>query len=136
VSIALSRPFTFGRPPAGKIDELTEAEATPSNFLENYVNRKEPVVIRGAGAAWPAASLWQHRSHLTEKYGRFTMTLENKHEHDGGDKRKASLSDFLDNHLEDSYIVSELPEPMFVDVDVPRGLRCGQCHLSQISSTF
>ena len=118
-------PFGSTHPPTGSIAELRDAEVTPRLFFEEYMNLRRPLVIRGVGKGWPASQSAWTDERLDAVYGGMVMTLESKREDNPLPKSKATLHDFLAHHQHDSYIVSELPQPMYKDVQVPWCLQCG-----------
>ncbi|CAB4003102.1 Lysine-specific demethylase 8 [Paramuricea clavata] len=117
------------RPSVGHVEELHEIP-TPSIFWENYASAGTPVVFKGAAKRFPAFKLWTDEF-LTENFGNLEVKLESKKEKDetpigerglGRDTIKSYLSDY---HAKDSYVVSQLPDPMARDVDVLSCLSCG-----------
>lgn len=118
--------FGSTHPPYAAVSEISSSaeQFSSQRFLEHYVNMKEPVVVRGVATQWPATALWTDE-HIAAEYGGYMLTMEKKHEAESGAKLKATFVDYLEKHQDTGYIVSELPGPMFKDIDVPRGLRCG-----------
>ena len=89
--------FGTTHPPYASVAEISEADFGSRVFLEEYVNHKEPVVIRGVGRNWPASSLWSD-AYIAAEYGDYMLTLEKKHESEGGAKQKATYVEYLANH--------------------------------------
>eukprot|EP00041_Stephanoeca_diplocostata_P031514 m.983098 g.983098 ORF g.983098 m.983098 type:complete len:321 (-) comp23973_c0_seq41:4018-4980(-) len=120
------KPFGTGRKPSWEIAEIDAKDLSAKTFLEQYVNKRTPLVIRNETNSWPAFSLWGNDTYLSTAYGQLHVTIEHKLEAVPMDKAKVTLEDFLHTpYQSDRYVISELPQPMYKDVRVPPYLRCG-----------
>ncbi|CAB4006791.1 Hypothetical predicted protein [Paramuricea clavata] len=104
---------------------------TPLEFWSNYVKISKPVVFRGAAKHSKAYKLWSDE-YLKERYGDLEVRLESKGEKSGrvpiGAKGlgRDTIGSFVGSYHEmNSYVVSELPTPMWDDVNVQPCLTCG-----------
>lgn len=113
----------------GHLDVL-ETIPSPQMFWEQYASVRKPVVFRGAAKNFPAFSLWTD-SYLKQNYGELEVKLEAKKEKDGtpvGDRGvgRDSIESFLNTYIKkDSYMVSQLPDPLAREVRVLPCLMCG-----------
>lgn len=113
----------------GHVDVLTTIPS-PQDFWDNYASIRKPVVFRGAAKNFPAQSLWTD-NYLKKKYGNLEVKLEAKKEKDHvpvGDRGlgRDTIKSFLDSYVEkDSYMVSQLPDPLAKEVRVLPCLMCG-----------
>ena len=116
-----------------KVDEsFADNLISPAEFAEKYVLPRKPIVLRGVVNSWPATKLWTDE-YLKEHYGDMEMRLEGKKEKAsqmpkgdvclGRDRLKTFLKDFREGA--NKYIVSDLPTPMWHEVNVPPPMSCG-----------
>lgn len=124
------KPFGSHRPPDVPIEE-TEIIPDPWTFWENYVKPEVPLLLRGAARKSPAFTLWTEE-YMKTNYGSLEIRLEGKNEglsripigSEGLGRDK--IDSFLEHyHSRDSYVVSQLPEPMYRDVTVLSCMTCG-----------
>lgn len=117
--------FGSSHPPSWTIDEYQPGELSPEDFWEKYVNKREPVILRGETLSWPAHSLWTDEylasefavkraencgvgrwsgswlsvwHPVAEEYGGMKVIIEHKFENAGIDKSKMLLGDYLEQH--------------------------------------
>lgn len=124
------KPFGHHRPPDVIIDELYDLP-DPQTFWDEYVSLEKAAIFRGAAAHSPGFTLWTEE-YLSEAYGDLEVRLEGKHERNSGipvgekglgrDTLRSFLQTFRD---QDTYIVSELPQPMYKDFYIPPSISCG-----------
>jgi hypothetical protein len=113
----------------GHVDVLTSIPS-PQEFWEKYASIRRPVVFRGAAKNFPAQSLWTD-SYLKKNYGNLEIKLEAKKEKDHvpiGDRGvgRDTIESFLNSYVQkDSYMVSQLPDPLAEEVRVLPCLMCG-----------
>ncbi|XP_028411093.1 uncharacterized protein LOC114533693 [Dendronephthya gigantea] len=112
------------------IDERFDVPS-PLEFWTDYVKISKPVVFRGAAKHSKAFTSWTDK-YLKQNYGDLEVRLENKGEKSGGVPIGAkglgrdTIAHFVDTyHDVNSYIVSELPTPMWSDILVQPCLTCG-----------
>ena len=112
------------------IDEVLD-NLSPDDFWQHYVSSSRPAIFRGAAKHSPAFKKWTD-AYLAGNFPNMEIRLEAKQEADGylprGDLGIGR--DYLSNvveyyHKTDVYVVSELPFPMYKDVDVLPCLSCG-----------
>ncbi|XP_046850190.1 uncharacterized protein LOC124443722 [Xenia sp. Carnegie-2017] len=117
------------RPSDGHVKILHEIPS-PQKFWEEHAHYRTPVVFKGAAKSFPAFNLWTDE-YLVQKYGDLEVKLEAKKEKDevpvgiqglGRDTIKSYLSSYKNK---DSYIVSQLPDPMATEINVLPCLSCG-----------
>ena len=117
------------RPSDGHIEQLHKIPH-PELFWTKYASTGTPVVFKGAAKQFPAYRLWTDEF-LIENFGDLKVKLESKIEKDkipvgekglGRDTIKSYLRDY---QTKDSYVVSQLPDPMARDVNVLQCLSCG-----------
>ena len=112
----------------GHIDVL-ETVPHPQDFWNDYVSIRKPVVFRGAAKNFPAFTLWTDE-YLKKNYGDLEVKLEAKKEKEHvptGERGvgRDTLRGFLETYqLKDSYIVSQLSDPLAEEVRV---LPCWMC---------
>jgi len=113
----------------GHVDILNTIPS-PQHFWEQYASQRKPVVFRGVAKNFPAFSLWTD-SYLKEHYGELEVKLEAKKEKDKtpvGDRGvgRDTIESFLNTYVQkDSYMVSQLPDPLAKEVRVLPCLMCG-----------
>ncbi|XP_031562801.1 uncharacterized protein LOC116298457 isoform X2 [Actinia tenebrosa] len=112
------------------IDELHDVPSA-KDFWERYVKPSRAVVLRGAAKNSPAFTKWTDE-YLAKHYGDLVVRLERKKEKSGavpvGVKGIGldTIGNFIKHyHQTNSYIVSELPTPMWHDFQVQPCLLCG-----------
>jgi hypothetical protein len=129
VPVGHGRPLGQHMPSDGHVDELHKIPPPPL-FWEKYASTRTPVVFKGAAKGFPAFNLWTDKF-LLENFGNLEVKLESKFEKNktpigerglGRDTIKSYLSNY---QMKDSYVVSQLPDPMAHDVDVLSCLSCG-----------
>jgi len=49
------------------VDEISASKITEKEFLDNYVNRNRPCVLKGAVRHWPAFTRWRQIDYLTSR---------------------------------------------------------------------
>ena len=117
------------RPSDGHVTELHEVPAPPL-FWEKYASTRTPVVFKGAAKDFPAFKLWTD-DFLMSNFGDVEVKLESKKEKDetpigerglGRDMIKSYLAHY---QTKNSYVVSQLPDPMAKDIKVLSCLTCG-----------
>ncbi|PIK59176.1 hypothetical protein BSL78_03922 [Apostichopus japonicus] len=120
-----------GHRQADVLIEETEVIPDPWTFWEKYVKPETPLILRGAARKSPALDLWTEE-YLDKHYGSLEVRLEGKLEATSripvGSEGlgRDTLGSFLKHyHRTDSYIVSQLPEPMYRDVTVLSCMSCG-----------
>ncbi|XP_071499211.1 uncharacterized protein [Diadema antillarum] len=123
-------PFGGHQPPDVDIDELFEIPG-PQVFWDKYVSVRRVAVLRQAATHSPGFTKWTE-GNLKELYGDVEVRLEGKHERKsriplgekglGRDTLRSFLETFRDK---DTYIVSQLPEPLYEDFHVPPCISCG-----------
>ena len=126
-------PFGYQRPADYPIDVCEDPFAlSPAQFYEQYVATRRPLVFRGAAKHFKAFSQWSKRS-LIEKYGSLELRIEPRR--DGSSINPIGalgmgrdlLSNFVENmETSDNYVVSELPVPMYGDVELLPCMSCGR----------
>lgn len=130
IPIGHLKPFGDHRPPDVPVDE-TESIPDPWTFWEKYVKPGDPLILRGAAKKSPAFSLWTE-DYLTQNYGDLEIRLEGKSEawspvpvgSEGLGRDK--ISSFLKRYGDkDTYVISQLPVPMYRDVMVLPCMSCG-----------
>ena len=113
----------------GHVEQLYEIP-NPDKFWEKYASTGTPVVFKGAAKTFPAFELWTD-DFLTRHYGNLEVKLEAKKEKNktpigekglGRDTIRSYLNDYKSK---DSYVVSQLPDPMAHDVNLLSCLSCG-----------
>ena len=128
------------RPSDGHVEELHEIPAPPL-FWEKYASTGTPVVFKGAAKSFPAFKLWTDEF-LMENFGNLEVKLEAKKEKNktpigerglGRDTINSYLSDY---QTKDSYVVSQLPDPMAQHVKVLSCLSCGTFAERIMEATF
>ena len=129
IPLGHGQPLGRHMPSDGHVEQL-HTIPTPPLFWEKYASTRTPVVFKGAAKSFPAYNLWTDKF-LIEKFGSLEVKLESKTEKNktpigerglGRDTIKSYLSDY---RMKDSYVVSQLPDPMTEDVDVLSCLSCG-----------
>lgn len=118
---------------ADAVDEVyPENMISPEDFANKYVTPRKPIVFRNVVKNWPAYKTWTDE-YLTEQYGDLELRLEAKKEKQGqipkGDicLGRDTMKKFLQDYKQgaDKYVVSELPTPMWHEVNVPPPMSCG-----------
>lgn len=113
----------------GHVDVLEEIPS-PAEFWNKYASTRRPVVFRGAGKNFPAFNLWTDE-YMKDKFGEMVVKLEGKKEKEKvpvGERGlgQDTIRSFLDTYQKkDSYIVSQLPDPMSKEVMVLPFMTCG-----------
>ena len=113
----------------GHVDILNEIPS-PMEFWDKFASKRRPVVFRGAGKSFPAFRLWTD-GYLKDKFGDMVVKLEGKKEKDEvpvGERGlgQDTIRSYLDSYQKkDSYIVSQLPDPMSKEVMVLPFMMCG-----------
>ena len=113
----------------GHIDVL-ESVPHPRVFWNDYASVGKPVIFKGAAKNFPAFTLWTDK-YLKDNYGDLEVKLEAKKEKEKvpiGERGlgRDSLRSFLDSYQQkDSYIVSQLPDPLAKEVRVLPCWTCG-----------
>ena len=129
IPVGHGQPLGRHMPSDGHVEEL-HAVPTPPLFWGKYASTRTPVVFKGAAKSFPAFNLWTDKF-LMEKFGSLEVKLESKTEKNktpigerglGRDTIKSYLSNY---RMKDSYVVSQLPDPMAEDIDVLSCLSCG-----------
>ena len=116
-----------------KVDEtFADNLISPEEFAEKYVLPRKPIIFRNVAKSWPAYKLWTDE-YLKEHYGDMEMRLEGKKEKGskmpkgdvclGRDRLKTFLKEYREGS--DKYIVSDLPTPMWHEVNVLPTMSCG-----------
>jgi hypothetical protein len=132
------RPLGEHLQPEGEIASVEwdgRSGISPFALWDNFTRDRIPVVLRSAITDWPAMELWKNDTWLRERYGYLEVRLEEKKERGEGAGAVSGLvgyaRDTIDNFLrryqlpgENGYVVSQLPDPMRRDVNVPRFLNC------------
>ena len=125
--------------PEDTIDEYNGSlSLSAETFYKEYVLKRRPVIIRNAAVDMPAFSKWTDE-YLNSTFGHLELRLEEKVEGASNDRLPAgkfgigrdTLQNFLSGYLEadaNGYIVGELPEPMFEDVDVLPCMACSSIY--------
>ena len=126
------KPFGAHRAPEGPVREL--ADPSPKQFYVECVSRAEACIIRNVTQSWPAFGKWTNTQYLYDNFGEFNVTVEKKREDEHG-KGKQLLKTFIDEG-ETGYVVTEMPGPMFMDVDTPRSVRCGNLLEKMVEVNF
>ena len=117
------------RPSEGHVEERNDVPS-PDEFWEKYAKTRSPVVFRGAAKDFPAFHLWTD-NYLMQYFGELEVKLEAKREKDKvpiGEKGlgRDTIRNYLNDYkTKDSYIVSQMPDPMTRDVNVLSCLSCG-----------
>lgn len=110
--------------------EIYDQIPSAREFWEKHVRHRKPAVFRGVAKKFDAYNLWTDE-YLMEKYGDLEVKLESKAEKKNipvGSKGKGrdTISDFLRTYVQkDSYIVSQIPDPMSAEVSVLPCITCG-----------
>ncbi|XP_077998811.1 bifunctional peptidase and arginyl-hydroxylase JMJD5-like [Glandiceps talaboti] len=123
------QPFGSHRPADVTIDEFTEPP-DPVLFWENYVKPGKPLIVRGVVTSSPAHLLWD-MAYLKEKYGGLEVRLQAKGKvYPIGAKGlgRDTISNFADTYKEKNspkYVASQLPKPMYKDINVLPTMQCG-----------
>ncbi|XP_041479826.1 uncharacterized protein LOC121427477 isoform X2 [Lytechinus variegatus] len=124
------QPFGHHRPPDVVIDELSDLP-DPQTFWDEYVSIEKAAIFRGAATRSPGFTLWTEE-YLSKVYGDVEVRLEGKHERKSGipvgekGLGRDTVRNFLQTFREkDTYIVSQLPEPMYQDFYIPPSISCG-----------
>ncbi|EDV23857.1 uncharacterized protein TRIADDRAFT_27062 [Trichoplax adhaerens] len=110
--------------------EIYDEIPTAQKFWEKHVRHRLPAVFRGAAKNFEAFNLWTD-DYLRKNYGDLEVKLEAKAEKKNvpiGTKGKGrdTIADFLDSYVKkDSYIVSQLPDPMSPEIGVLPCITCG-----------
>jgi len=114
--------------PSVETDALN-AVPQPLVFYEEFVKENKPVVFRSAVKNSRAYKYWTE-DYLVEQYGNLTVRLESRSEQSNRiPNGTISLGlDLIGNFIKhyqsmDSYVISQIPEPMEKDVLVPPCLR-------------
>ncbi|XP_031564785.1 F-box protein At5g06550-like [Actinia tenebrosa] len=113
----------------GHVDVLTTIPS-PQDFWDKYASIQKPVVFQGAAKNFPAQSLWTD-SYLKKNYGDLEVKLEAKKEKDHvpvGDRGvgRDTIKSFLNSYVQkDSYMVTQLPDPLAKEVRILPCLMCG-----------
>lgn len=129
-------PFGHHRPPSVIIDEFEPENAPkPEEFYETYVKKDKAVIFRGGASNSGAFKLWND-DYVREKFGEEEVRLEGKYEKKHlppvGEKYlgRDTIRHFVDTYHDEGnrvYVVSDLPEKMYADVEVPPSLgSCGE----------
>lgn len=118
------------RPPDVPVDEV-DNYISPQHFWDSYVSSNTPAVFRGAARRSPAFEKWTD-SYLVDMYPTMELRLEGKDESssylprgDLGIGRDYLLNVIGYYHNSNTYVVTELPFPMYKDVHVLPCLSCG-----------
>ncbi|EDO37504.1 predicted protein [Nematostella vectensis] len=110
--------------------EVLQSLPSPKEFWDNYASIRKPVVLRGAGKNFPAFDLWTD-PYLVENYGDLEVKLEARKEKEKvpvGEKGlgRDTIRSFLESYAKkDTYMVSQLPDPLAREVRVLPCLMCG-----------
>ena len=131
IQAAHMKPFGAHMPPEA-VDEYPEGEfPTPQDFWTKHVKQRKPVVLRGASKSSPSFEKWTDE-YLEERYGGLEVRIEARKEKQGyipiGDVGvgRDTIGNFVKTyHQANKYIVSELPRPMYDDVEVIPCMSCG-----------
>ena len=115
----------------GHVDFIDSSGLTsPQQFWDQYASIRKPVVFRGAAKHFPAFQLWTDE-YLTENYGNLEVKLEAKHEKEevpvgARGLGRDTIRSFLETYQKkDTYTVSQLPDPLSLEVKVLSFLMCG-----------
>ncbi|KAL5258769.1 hypothetical protein ACHWQZ_G009281 [Mnemiopsis leidyi] len=106
-------------------------ELTSQYFYERYVRTRTPVILRGLAKTFPAFDLWTDQ-YLVDNFGDLEVRLEAKTEKQSytpvgeAGLGRASISEFFRRYKTDNmYCVSEVPGPMYKDLQLPAIMNCG-----------
>ncbi|XP_077998563.1 uncharacterized protein LOC144451559 [Glandiceps talaboti] len=122
-------PLGNHRDPDGHID-IIENMISPQEFWDKYASQRRPALFKGAAKNFPAFNLWTD-DYLMKNYGNMKVKLEGKVEKEEvpvGEKGlgQDTISSFLNTYIvKDSYVVSQLPDPMSHEVLVLPCVLCG-----------
>ncbi|XP_076807053.1 uncharacterized protein LOC143450411 [Clavelina lepadiformis] len=130
------QPLGNQRLPSVPIDEFTlDTAPIPQQFYEEYVKPSRAAIFRNVLKDAKGFKVWSDE-YIRENYGEMEVRLEGKKEKGGGipigEKYlgRDTLRHFIDNYRSPNsttYIVSELPEPMFKEAGViPSVGACGE----------
>ena len=103
----------------------------PKLFYEKYVYTRTPVIFRGLAKTFPAFDLWTDE-YIMKNYGDLVVRLEAKKEKEShvpvGEvgMGRSTFTEFLSRYKTDNlYCVSEVPGPMYKDLELPQIMNCG-----------
>ena len=104
---------------------------TPNIFYEKYVHTRTPIIFRGLAKTFPAFDLWTDE-YIMKNYGDLIVRLEAKKEKEShvpvGEvgMGRSTFTEFLSRYKTDNmYCVSEVPGPMYKDLELPQIMNCG-----------
>lgn len=127
------QPFGYQRPASYPIDEYDDPFALhPGEFYELYIKARRPVVFRGASRHFLAFREWT-KERLAEKYGKLELRIEPRRDGSSASNPIGALGigrDTMENFLHryersNTYVVSELPKPMYSDIELLPCMSCG-----------
>ena len=122
------KPFGQHRRSEGEVTSLKYAPSG-TDFYQNYIHKRKPVIIRGGANHWPAVQLWQNESYLSSNFGSsvFTVEYRKKFKNEFPVRKPLTLNEFLNIYKsEEVYLDSAFPPntPMLNDVLLPSVLNC------------
>ncbi|EDO34398.1 predicted protein [Nematostella vectensis] len=133
VPVGHLKPLGSHRPPSTDLIDEIEGFPSPQDFWEKWVKPSRALVLRGAAKHSEAFTKWTDE-YLKENYGDLEVRLEGKKEKSGRIPSGAmgvgrdTIGNFVDNAHKPgakSYIVSDMPSPMYKDFAVIPPLTCG-----------
>ncbi len=120
-----NKPFG-SKGPFLKLDE-TESIST-IDFFENYVRPRKALILKKAAMNFPATSLWtdSYLAEITKSYEDYKFDVETVKKETRNQKyNQMSFGDFLKTYqTRELYLVSDLPEFLANDVNLPQPLQC------------
>ena len=117
-----------------KVDEtFADNLISPKDFGSKYVLPRKPLVFRNIVREWPAFKLWTD-DYMKETYGELELRIEGKREKQSGIPKgdiclgRDHMKTFLNEYKEgaNKYVVTDLPKPMWHEVNVPPSMACGE----------
>jgi hypothetical protein len=133
----------------GTIPIIEDAEMDAKTFWSAH-KENGPVLFQGAGKTHPAFKKWTDDAYITEEFGHYKAKIENKNEDRlidyCGQKRLGQKIDCSDQNIKpyqeaymniskfmgqfqeagkDKYVITQMPEGMYKDVDVLPAWYCG-----------
>lgn len=120
-------------------EQIDELDYFPNgkDFYDNYVRKRRPLIIRGAGKQWPAFEYWKNETYMRSKYGDvlFEVDFTKRYEQKPPIKKTVTLNEFFDIYkTQEVYLDSAFPQSNLTkDIAVPFCLQCEEM-MTKISS--
>ncbi|XP_078000854.1 uncharacterized protein LOC144453435 [Glandiceps talaboti] len=97
---------------------------SPEDFLQRYVSKRTPVLIKGVVKHWPAYTRWTEE-YLSDVYDEEPVTNDEYYQHENDNVATMTMRDFFQNSKENGIRISQKAHPLLnSDIIMPTCLRC------------